>query len=371
MKRSSGIIAVALSICLSTLACGNEAQPTSDVDEPVASPRPTSAAEVRKRGDRLLGIDVNEGDQGDFERAFTTAMDAGIDFVSLTIYWDDFETAPGTYAPEINWLDIADSYYSAAGIDVALVIAPIDTNVLHVPNDLAGIPFDDAEMITRFQSFIEYTLSQLASVELVSISIGNEIDAYLASDPARWQAYEVFYSKAAEHIRSIHPGYKIGVKSMFDGLIHAHPDELREMNQHSDVILTTYYPLESDFSVRSPDTVFNDFELITSAYPDKPIYFLEIGYPSSNTSGSSEDAQASFVVNVFEAWDDHSQQIEVMNFTWLHDISPAEVDYFTSYYGIRSEKFIAYLGSLGLRHADGTEKQAFTELEREAAARGW
>ncbi|MGD8848611.1 MAG: hypothetical protein PVF18_02750, partial [Anaerolineales bacterium] len=76
-------------------------------------------------------------------------MDVGIDFVSLTVYWDDFETAPGTFNPEINWLDITNSYYSAADISLALVIAPIDTNVLHVPEDLYEVPFDDLEMITR------------------------------------------------------------------------------------------------------------------------------------------------------------------------------------------------------------------------------
>lgn len=298
-------------------------------------------------------------------------MDVGIDFVSLTVYWDDFETAPGTFNPEINWLDITNSYYSAADISLALVIAPIDTNVLHVPEDLYEVPFDDLEMITRFQAFIDYALGQLTSVDIICISIGNEIDAYFGSNQALWLTYQTFYSNTVEHIHSINPSYRIGVKSMFEGLVVDHREQLRQINQYSDVILTTYYPLKRDFSVQPPETVFNDFDRITNAYPKKPIHFLELGYPSSKRLGSSEDAQEHFVMDVFDAWDAHVQQIEAINFTWLHDISPAEVDDFSAYYGIGNEKFLAYLSSLGLRHADGTEKPAFIELEREATMRGW
>mgnify|MGYP001097219071 CR=1 FL=1 len=371
MNSRIALLLAITSLILSTLACGEQPDGTSEIDSDAGTFTDEPSETEQARVDRLLGIDVNEAESDDFESAFTRALDVGIDFVSLSIYWDDFETSPGTYEPEINWLQIANSYYSAAGVDLSLVIAPIDTNVLHTPEDLRGVAFDDAEMIRRFEAFIDYTLGQLDSVNLVSISIGNEIDAYLGSDPALWSQYEAFYAASVEHLHRMDPEYIVGTKSMFDGLTQTYTDELASMNVHSDVILVTYYPLESDFSVRAPDTVFGDFERVTALYDQNPIYFLELGYPSSEQLGSSEERQAAFIENVFEAWDHYSESIRVINIAWLHDISQDEVDFFAEYYGLQNRKFLAFLGSLGLIHTDGTEKAAFVELEEEASARGW
>lgn len=371
MKNTTALIFPISLIIAAIIACGVEPSPGQ---ETITTHKPTSAqpeVNARPRGDRLLGIDVNEMDNGDFEKAFALAMDSGLDFVSLTIYWDDFETAPGVFAPETNWLEIADSYYAAAGIGVALVIAVVDTSVIHTPDDLRGLAFDEPVMAERFNSFLDYALTQLTSVELISISIGNEIDAFLGSDQAAWEAYQTFYASAVDHIHASHPDYRVGVKSMFDGLAHSHISELDRVNQHSDVILVTYYPLQSDFSVRPASTVFADFELVTRLYPSKPVYFLETGYPSSKELGSSEFAQAEFVQNVFRAWDQHATGIKAVNFTWLHDITPSDVKEYSRYYGINNPSFRAYLATLGLRHSDGTDKDAFIQLQQEAAARGW
>lgn len=371
MKNRLAALTSTVSILFSILACGGGGEPAAGKIETRTPSIDQTEAKLQPRGDRMLGIDVNEGDHGDFDDAFERVLDVGVDFVSLTIYWDDFETAPSTYAPEINWLKIANSYYSAAGLDLALVVAPIDTNVLRTPGDLRGLAFDDPEMIARFQSFLEYVSTQLPDIELLSISIGNEVDAYLGNDQALWDQYQIFYSETIDHIHSTAPDWRVGVKSMYPGLVGGQRDRLQALNSKSDVILVTYYPLEADFSVRPPGTVFTDFAQITSLYPDRPIHFTEVGYPSSTRLGSSEEAQAAFIRNSFAAWDDLAGSISVINFTWLHDISPAQVDFYAEYYGTHDANFLAYLGSLGLVHADGTEKAAFLTLEHAAAERGW
>ena len=53
-----------------------------------------------------------------------------------------------------------------------------------------------------------------------------------------------------------------------------------------------------------------------------------------------------------------------MNFIWLHDISDAQVQSYTKYYGIGQRGFAEYLGTLGLRYHDGKDKQAFETLRQ-------
>jgi hypothetical protein len=103
----------------------------------------------------------------------------------------------------------------------------------------------------------------------------------------------------------------------------------------------------------------------------EPLYLLEAGYPSSDVLGSSQSKQADFIREMFETWDTHRSQLKLVNFIWLHDISPAQVKSYTKYYGLSSKGFAEYLGTLGFRGHDGEDKQAFKALREAAKARGW
>jgi hypothetical protein len=87
--------------------------------------------------------------------------------------------------------------------------------------------------------------------------------------------------------------------------------------------------------------------------------------------GSSEEVQAQFVRNVFTFWDRNHARMPVVNFTWMHDISQEALDSYGDYYGLYDRRFLAFLGTLGLRTHDGHDKPAFKALREEAVARGW
>src|SRR5690349_18538805 len=97
------------------------------------------------RGDRLLSIAVNEAADKDFGKAFARAQRAGLQVVGLPLAWDDLETAPGTYQPKINLLEIASQFYPAQKIKISLEVNPIDTNKVRLPKDLAGKAWDDPQ----------------------------------------------------------------------------------------------------------------------------------------------------------------------------------------------------------------------------------
>jgi len=341
---------------------------------PNKSTSPNNGEDVVPKGGRMLGVAITVAEDNDYDSAFNTAETAAnLEIDSLAIAWDDVETSPTVYNPDPNFLAIANAFYPTKNIKVALEINPIDTSIKRVPSDLIGTAFNDPVMIQRFKDLIDYVFTQIPDLELVSLTIGNEIDVYLGTDSALWAEYQEFFNAIKAYVKTGHPALNVGVKGTFDGLTDTAKSYLETLNQNADVVMVTYYPLNNDFTVQDPDVVESDFQELLSIYSGKPIYFLEAGYPSSSLCNSSEEKQAEFIKEVFESWDNHSSEIPFIIFIWLTDISQTTLDYYESYYGVSDQKFLGFLGTLGLRTyaGSGTDKKAFTTLQTEAKARGW
>lgn len=348
----------------------------------LASAQALPDGRVAARGDRLLGIDVTTAQDDDFQSALDLARAAGATINGLHLNWDDLETAPGVYEPEPNYLAIANAYYPTQGTKIALTIAPIDTTNLRLPPDLAERPLDDPAVVARFLDLLDWAFAQITDLDLVSISLGNEVDVYLGAEPSRFAQYETLFEAAAAHVRSQRPGVPVGVKATWPGLVGLQREPLISLNRTSDVILVTYYPLEADFRVRDPATVAPDFAALTGIYPTRPLYFLETGYPSGGAASSvtgtpptqsSPALQATFVREVFRAWDTHRDRIPIVKFTWLHEAPASDIAGFIQYYGVAAPGFRDYLATLGLRTRSGSgeDKPAFRVLERQARQRGF
>ena len=363
MKRVAFFILIFAFI---TVACGETAEVAPD---PTLAP--VKITDALPKADRILAINVTDPADGDYDAAISTAMEAGAEAVSLSLFWDDIEIAPGEYNPNPNFLEIANIYYPTRNIALDLVITPIDTNQNRVPDDLKDLPFDNPEVIARFNKMLDYAFTQIPNLDLISLSIGNEIDASLGTNAQKWAEFTAFYVATSAHARTLHPNLVVGTKGMFDGVAGDSANYFQEINAHSDAVFVTYYPLNGDFTVREPNTVHEDFEKLVNLYPEKEIYLLELGYPSSEVCDSSERKQAQFITETFQAWDTHAAQIKVINFAWLYDVSPETVDGYEDYYGFSNRGFAAYLGSLGFLNYDGSEKSAYGRLKSEAEVRGW
>lgn len=343
------------------------AVPFASAAEPRAKPQ------MVPKGTRTLGISVNAAEDNNYDTAFQIAKSVGMEAVSLSVNWDQVETAPGVYGMTPNFLAIANTYYSATHTKIDLVLRPIDTNGKHVPRDLQNTAFDDPVMIARFQRVVDYVFSQLPHVQLNFLSIGNEIDLGIGGDAMLWRQYEVFYRTVKAYVHAVKPGLRVGTTATLYGLSQSARAQLARINRVSDIVIVTYYPLHEDFSVKDPAVMRGEIESLLALYPRKPVYFVEIGYPASPLLGSSQAQQRTFIDEVFQIWDAHSKRIPYLSFTWLTDISSAQVDELVKYYGLDDERFKAYLLSLGLRtHShSGKDKPAFKALRRATQKRGW
>lgn len=349
-------------LAILVLACGGT-QPT---DTP--PPTPLTTAPPVPKGNRILSIDVNPAKDGDYESAFRTARQTGMEQTGLFLVWTVLETAPGVYDSLL--LDIASAYYPARGVKIDLTLAVVNTTRREFPADLADKAFDDPLVIERFKKLLDFVFSKTEALELGSLNIGSEYDILFGADQEQWRQFQVFYKEVAAYVKEKRPDLKIAAEGTFNGLTGFARSQIQILNQSSDIIGVSYYPLENG-NVKDPSTVHADFDLIASLYPDQPICFFQFGYPSSEIIKSSEARQSQFIREAFQAWDAHADHILMLDFTWLHDKSREQVREFEQYYGFSNRPFAEFLGTLGLRTYDGEDKPAFQTLIEEAKARGW
>ncbi len=331
------------------------------------------------QGSRILGMDVKEIPSVTYAMAYEQAMAIGVREVSVSLNWAQLEPSVGNYDNTLP--GVIEIFYPVQPGDLTLVLRPLDTPGPSMPAELAGRDYDDPEVITAFENFLTNLHAQLpalsASGKLKWIHIGNEIDAYLGNNGSRWVQWQTFFQAAKAKVRSLW-GTDVEVSSIvqFSMLTDAgkkayYLDLLPEL----DNAVLTYYPLNSDFTMRPVSSVATDFALMVDEIPGKNILLQECGYSSSPASNSSETQQADFITAVFEAWDNYNSRIRLVDIAWQYDVASATVDQWVIDYGMLGNpdesEFRAYLGGLGLNNYDSSEKEAMQRLRTELKSRKW
>jgi len=260
----------------------------------------------------------------------------------------------------------------------SLTIRPIDLTGKTVPADLDDTRFNTELMKSRFRSLIDFVFTKIDYQLLTSLQIGNEIDGYDTSNehPEFWSDYGEFLFDIRTYVDSLYPGLKVGFTVTLLGVTsgeHSTSGVFEALSDAVHVVGVTYYPQNDDFTVMDPNVVDTHFEAITSKFPDKTIYLQEVGYQTSSGCNSSERKQAQFICNVFHAWDTYKDNIKLVEFVRLNDVSHSQAKELAGPYGIGDNKFIEYLRTLGLRTSDGNgiDKEGFTVLKEHANLRGW
>jgi len=318
-------------------------------------------------GDRLLGVAMipRQIPYSPFsiERAMDMAYENHCRVVQTGWTWSSMEPQAGQYKLDdmVNSLTVM----KQRGFKVMLNIQVINTNVKETPADLLGTSFSAASMISRFQMFINLVVPYLDS-NVVSISIGNEVDVYLANHPGEWATYKQFYDAAVQHLHTVAPHLPVGVCCTYDGTV-ANLQQVTTLNQSSDMWITTYYPFMNGFDVRNPSSPMVDFPNMIAMAGGRPVQLQEVGYPSGRPNKSSPAKQAEFVRYVFAAWNNAGDSIPHLSYFGLHDLTFRQVRGFLSYYGVSARSFRSFLLTLGLRDATGLPKPAWRDFQNGAA----
>jgi hypothetical protein len=305
---------------------------------------------------RWLGIDVNDSSARTYAQAFAAGRAAGMNVCVLNLDWNAVEVGVGVYDSTLP--DIANTFYPSVKTPLALTLTPINTTHAVFPYDLQGQQVNHPAVIERFARFTAYVLQRIPDVKLVSVILGNELDANVLQISELYRAF-------IREVRAAAPRVPVGVEMTFDGLAGVNAEQLAELNKLSDIIAVSHYP-----TGRPPGVIHADFAFLATVYPGKPIHFMQIGYPSSRKVGSSRMKQARFVAQAFAAWDARPE-VALLNFEWMHDISPEAVTHWSDFYGASSAEFAAFIGSIGLCTNAAKAKPAWDTLVNEARSRGF
>jgi len=329
-------------------------------------------AQVNSTNNRIV-MDISTFPQNgsyNYDSCFKVGADLGMTQVGVFQNWTSLETSPNTYS--MTLMDIANYYYPLHNMKIDLTITPIHTNKLEVPSDLTVTPFSSTVMISRFNKMLDTVKAHIPNLQLSSLVIGSEHDVYIGSNATLWTDYTVFYNAVCAHAKILWPGLKVATELTFNG-ITTFSSQAQTLNSNSDYIGVSHYPLNTNFTVKSPTTITNDFATLVALYPSKKLCFYQFGYPSSSTCNSSTTLQTQFIIQTFQAWDNYAANIYMIDFTWLHDLDAAQVIYWGNYYNLTNPAFLEFLRTLGLRdfNGNGADKPALKELRCQAKARGF
>jgi len=306
-----------------------------------------------------------------FDSCFTLCYNLGMRSADFPFSWNMFEPAPSKY--DLTLADELNAFSTIFPIAMNISLSPIATNNRTMPADLSALPFNSPILIHRYEIVLDSVFEHIKNVNLFTFRIGIEFDVYLGTDTVMWQQYIEFFDSVAAYARLRRPGIRIACEATYDGMTTYARDHVLAINQNCDVIGVSYYNLNSDFTVKLPVYIHTAFNTVVNLFPAKPIYFVELGYPSSVICKSSYSMQAQFIDEIFSAWDSAASHVVAINFLQLHDFSPQLVQYYSSFYRIQDTIFKEYLGSYGLRTYPGigSNKPAFDRLVCDAAKRGY
>jgi hypothetical protein len=334
-------------------------------------------------GDRILGMHITASENEDYTAAFGIAGGACSQPTHLFTPWSGLESTPGAFDGEsVSNLDISNYYYPSWGVKIVLNIAVTNTVTREVPEMLDTYEWDDEYMITQFNMLLDSVFEHIPDLELIALMIGNESDILWGTDEEEVIHFRNFIQQVKIHAEELYfnlhgEDLDVGTTLTYGGLTSPTTAAIyHDLNTVTDIIGVTYYHMGAGFLVLPPSDVAANWALLTATYADmeKPIFILECGCPTSSLLNGSEEHQAEFMTEVFNAWDEQYSRIKLVYFFMLHDWSQETVDELAVYYNLEGvEEFTEYLRTLGLRTwpGEGTDKLALERLRCEADARNF
>lgn len=335
---------------------------------------------AEERGDRILAFDILDvTETGDFELNYDLASgQLQSDFIQLLQPWNSFENnQAGVYDGEaVQLYETLNHFAGSTGTQLALIITPIDIPGRFLPDYISDKKLNDPLVIESFKNLIDRLFNSVNGIvnpdKVIALSVGNEIDHY------NWASNNDQISEYHEFLQAIKPTVNsYGIPLHFTGTLYGltQPGNVwKELADVVDKVSVTYYPINADFTVKSPEIVFSDLNALATKFTDKKIFVQEIGYPTSSSLNSNEAKQAEFFCHFFNAWDGHKDQITHVSILRLNDVPLSSAQTTAVAYGVPgNERFIEYIRTLGIRtwENSGSNKMAFDVIEKELVKRFW
>jgi hypothetical protein len=295
-----------------------------------------------------VGTTLNSGPDGEAQ-AFEVFLKAGANAIEAPQPWSTLEPARGSFRLG-DVAAIVRGVRSIPAMQIMLIPAAIETTERSVPRDLRQVPWDSPQMIDRYRQLLRRLASKL-SRQVRYVSIANEADVYLSAHRDELPAFLRFARAELAELHRLAPWVKGGVTVTYSGLTSARPGIARRLARLGETAIVTYYPLVLGYQMRSPRAPLRDIPRMVRLARGRPLVIQEAGYSSAPRLHSSPTAQATFVSNVFAAWNRVPRAIPFLSFYTLFDLPARDCEG-------RSDAQ-TFFCSLGLHDREGRPKPAW------------
>ncbi|MHB8955312.1 MAG: hypothetical protein ACYC4U_20230 [Pirellulaceae bacterium] len=335
---------------------------------------PGVAAEAEKSDKRpTVRIGLNGVPRQDHATDWDIAEEFQLDFFTTIFQWKEPE--PGAYFwKETTGEDPVKKHLQSLkqkGYAISLINTTVHMDQKHLPKYLEGKPFDDPELLDRWEAFLRAFLAQYGDC-IDFLNLSNEVGSYFGGHREEWPAYLTFVQKGAEVVHEVRPKIRVGVALACNSATTYWPD----LEPYCDYLAFTYYMPNSSLG-KSPtaEALDPDHSNYFAATLDsmlhlagtKPVLITEIGCATHESIDSSPELQVQFIEQLV-AWLPGKED-RILGVSWLSHIdwpyahTKQALQGFLDEALLKHEPFMRYLTSLGLMYEDGAKKPGYDALK--------
>jgi len=308
--------------------------------------------------------------QDSIQNRWDEALDKGMSIGRVQTDWVELEPQPNVFDKEALREKL--EALSNKNLQVFLTLTAIDSDEAMPPSDLAGKPFDDAELIDRFKKLMDWVIPMLIEHNGFLIAITNEADNAFEEFPEMIPQTVTFVKESRKYIHSIDSRIAV-TATIAEGSLDNEVPGLAEVLKECDVASFNFYGQDNGGAVQDVAKVNQEIDELIAFVGDKLLVIQELGFSSGYEDGtsimeSSSEKQGIFFDAFFQRMQSEPQLRAAVVFQ-LVDWSPDTTDLFMEAFenaGLPEEFLFAFRESLRtvglIRYEDGSQKPAWNEF---------
>lgn len=302
-------------------------------------------------------LDPKQSADAQAVEAAVAALSSGSATLPVAERWDALSGATGS--PRlVTWarLDAMTKPYRDRGDSLALCVAIVDRDDPAWP---VSVELDAEAATSAMRRTIDEIFARYAG-QLTHLCFGYELDRYLARVPRSTQRQLLGFLQASIDYASAHPmrGSRtaIGTAITLDALTQPTDVPLDEL-LIGDEVVAVYDPLDRRAQLKSPASIPGELSAALETLASRPgvrlpLSVFELGYPSGEDVGSSEDDQRDFYQRLFGALGASHDGFGFLGLFGLADRALPECEAEAAHFGGSSAELSLRAGvrcSMGLR----------------------
>jgi hypothetical protein len=290
--------------------------------------------------------------------------------VTLELRWDALFSGPTTPVNDA-WMRLSNSaaFHASTGRKLLVCLSVVDRIESAKPAGLTG-KWDAAATLLALDALIDKTYATFGS-ELYLLSLGNEVDRYLATATSGERAELVNLLDHGIDYAKNHPQRPaesfVGVTFGSRAVSETVPTTVSALMNASDALVFAYQAVEATYVANTPGSVATELDALAAVGQSdaggKPVVLQRVAYPSAAENESSVDQQNEFYQALFDALLTRRDRFPFVVIDGLYDENAEDCATRASLIDAAGNaKAEAMFCSFGLRETSGTPKPAFATV---------